>query len=579
MTIFHSKSDQIQAPLIGVGVFLSTLILYLLTAYPTVAYIDSGELAVVNGTLGIAHPTGYPLYTIIGRVFSLLPLELIKSQILLGALCTSTAVMLLAMALLRLFKSEALLQRIIVGLTCIVFGIAPLIWSQGVTNEVYSLHLLMLVIILSLLLKPYSGRNLIIGAVVVGLSFGNHMSTILLIPAVGYYLFTNSKKLRSTPRPLWIAVGAVVVAASLYLYLPIRSAQDPIFNWGHPTSWENFVRHVTGWQYHVWMFSRSASELLKSLSEFGVIFFRQFPAPYWLAIVYGIIVGWRKHHFVAMLLTTVMVFNVLYALNFTIPDIDNYLLPSVTVLFVFSVIGINAFVTERKRFVAATAGIVAALIVWGLFANWSENDQSKNTSALDELHNYYASVDSSALVFSSEWDAVSPWLYSHFYLGERPDVVLIDNELARRSWYPGWIRHADEGLAEFIKPEVEAFLPHVRLFEAGLKYDQRQIEGTYRGMLMKMMRYPRRKFYYDQSVQLSFPPPGQFFIDGQLMRVVREGEVQSDSVRITQAPNFGKPDDALSEREQMHLRRYNLMIELGKKQADDSNKPGSVPTE
>ncbi len=579
MTIFHSKPDQIQTPLIGVGVFLSTLILYLLTAYPTVAYIDSGELAIVNGTLGIAHPTGYPLYTIIGRLFSLLPLELIKTQILLGALCTSTAVMLLAVALLRLFKCETLLQKITIGLACIVFGIAPLIWSQGVTNEVYSLHLLMLVLILSLLLKPYSGRNLILGAFVVGLSFGNHMSTILLIPAVGYYLFTNVKMLKARPRDLWRALGAVAVAASLYLYLPIRSAQDPIFNWSHPTNWDNFVRHVTGWQYHVWMFSRSSSELFQSLGGFAAILFRQFPAPYWLAIVYGMIVGWRKHHFVAMLLTTVLVFNILYALNFTIPDIDNYLLPSVAVLFVFSVIGINAFAAGRKRFVAVTAGVVAAMIVWGLFVNWSENNQSRNTSALDELHNYYASVDSSALVFSAEWDAVSPWLYSHFYLGERPDVILIDNELARRSWYPGWIRHADEGLAEFIKPEVDAFLPNVKLFEAGVRYDPRQIEQTYRNMLMKMMRYPPRKFYYDQSVQLSFPPPGQSFIDGQLMRVVREGEVRSDSLRVTQPPNFGKPAEALSQREQMHLRRYNLMIELGRKQADDRNNPGTVTTE
>jgi hypothetical protein len=36
--------------------------------------IDSGELAAVQTTLGIAHPTGYPLFTIIGYVFSIIPL-------------------------------------------------------------------------------------------------------------------------------------------------------------------------------------------------------------------------------------------------------------------------------------------------------------------------------------------------------------------------------------------------------------------------------------------------------------------------------------------------------------------------
>jgi hypothetical protein len=49
------------------------LSVYLLTLAPTVQFIDSGELAVVCKTLGIAHPTGYPLYTLLGRLFSLLP--------------------------------------------------------------------------------------------------------------------------------------------------------------------------------------------------------------------------------------------------------------------------------------------------------------------------------------------------------------------------------------------------------------------------------------------------------------------------------------------------------------------------
>jgi len=49
-------------------------IVYLFTLAPSVVQIDSGELAAVQATLGIAHPTGYPLFTIIGYIFSLIPL-------------------------------------------------------------------------------------------------------------------------------------------------------------------------------------------------------------------------------------------------------------------------------------------------------------------------------------------------------------------------------------------------------------------------------------------------------------------------------------------------------------------------
>jgi uncharacterized membrane protein len=48
-------------------------VLYLLTAAPGVQYTDSGELAAACTTFGVAHPTGYPLFTLLGHVWTLLP--------------------------------------------------------------------------------------------------------------------------------------------------------------------------------------------------------------------------------------------------------------------------------------------------------------------------------------------------------------------------------------------------------------------------------------------------------------------------------------------------------------------------
>jgi len=47
---------------------------YIVTLAPTVGFIDTGELATVCIKLGVAHPTGYPLFTLIGHIFSLIPL-------------------------------------------------------------------------------------------------------------------------------------------------------------------------------------------------------------------------------------------------------------------------------------------------------------------------------------------------------------------------------------------------------------------------------------------------------------------------------------------------------------------------
>ena len=553
----------------GVGIFVSTLILYLLTAYPTVAYIDSGELAVANWTLGIAHPTGYPLYSLLGRLFSLLPFELIKTQILFGALCTSLAVAVFSMRLTRILDVTEIVQQLTVAVAALAFGVAPLVWSQGVTNEVYSLHLLMLALVVPLLLEKYSPRNLILCSFVVGLSFGNHMSTVLLLPAVTYYLVVNRKSLIASPRTALCVFAVVALAASLYLYLPIRSAQDPVFNWGQPTNWANFIRHVSGWQYQVWMFSRSFDELIRSFGNFAVILFKQFPPPYWLVVVYGFWVAWTRRRRMAIILALILGCNVLYCLNFDIPDIDNYLLPSVLVLFTYSLVGIVSLTQLQTKVRLLGIPVMSALLIWGVAANWTVNNQSKNTSALDCVHNYYACADSNSLILCADWDYVSPWLYSHFYLKERPDVLIVDNELVRRSWYPDWIRHADDSLYRYLKPSVDAFLPHVRKFEAGQPYDPKRIEQTYQDILNKMMLYPKRVIYFDQSVSLAASPPGEIVVAGQILRVVRAGENYSPRDFKISPPDFGKPADAHSDRELLHLRKYNTMLEHMK----NSSKP------
>src|SRR3990172_1746314 len=60
--------------LVGAVVFVGALALYVRTAAPSVLGADSGEFQFVPPVLGIAHPPGYALYTLLGKLFSLLPL-------------------------------------------------------------------------------------------------------------------------------------------------------------------------------------------------------------------------------------------------------------------------------------------------------------------------------------------------------------------------------------------------------------------------------------------------------------------------------------------------------------------------
>ncbi|HET6512579.1 MAG TPA: DUF2723 domain-containing protein, partial [Candidatus Kapabacteria bacterium] len=65
---------QLRPGIAALAAFVISFIVYLLTMDPGLGYIDSGELATACSRLGIAHPTGYPLFTLIGWVFSNLPI-------------------------------------------------------------------------------------------------------------------------------------------------------------------------------------------------------------------------------------------------------------------------------------------------------------------------------------------------------------------------------------------------------------------------------------------------------------------------------------------------------------------------
>ena len=80
------------------------MLLYLHTAAPTVSdiYDDSMEFPVVVYRLAIAHPTGYPLYTIVGKLFTLLPFgDVARALIVFSALSAAGAVGLVYVAMRR----------------------------------------------------------------------------------------------------------------------------------------------------------------------------------------------------------------------------------------------------------------------------------------------------------------------------------------------------------------------------------------------------------------------------------------------------------------------------------------------
>ncbi len=240
---------------IFIGVFFLSFIPLLLTLYPTVTTEDSGEFITAIESLGIAHPSGYPLYVILGKFFSILiPFGNPGWKAnLFSAFCASLALATLALLLQKLFKN-----KLITFLFPLFLLSGPIFWAQSIRAEVYGLNSFFLILVILIAYQcyeylharniPKATQQLFLLTGVFSLSLGNHHLMVMAALPIAIWLLINifstqSKKILNG-KNLTIIFCLFLLGLSVYLYLPIRANQNPDLNWGNPSTWENFWLHV-----------------------------------------------------------------------------------------------------------------------------------------------------------------------------------------------------------------------------------------------------------------------------------------------------------------------------------------------
>ncbi len=224
----------------------AALIVYVATLAPTVATVfdDSLEFQVVLPSLGIAHPTGYPLYTVLGWLFSLLPLGDDALRInLLSAVAGAAAIGVMFLAARQLGSS-----RLAAAAMVAVFALSSTWWSQATIAEVYTLHGLFVALILLLTLLGNGTRRPWL-ALVFGLSLAHHRTTLLLAPGVLVYLLWSDPGVLRRPRDLLMLAGALLLPLLLYTYLPLRGLTTTSLDGTYSNTLQGFLRHVLASDY------------------------------------------------------------------------------------------------------------------------------------------------------------------------------------------------------------------------------------------------------------------------------------------------------------------------------------------
>lgn len=489
-----TRFAEVAAPALAL---VGPLAIYAATAARDLGPIDSGELATVCTNLGIAHPTGYPLYTLIGRLAVLgLPgaTPIARLSLLSGVL--AAAACLLVFLLFRSILARLQPRTPVRGRDLLALGgawlwaIHPALWSQAVGNEVHTLQVALLAGILWLATEERTARSTpwrILTAYATGLAFTNHMSTAYLLPglAAGAAADRTGRTWLRQRRHALLLIGAFIVPLGLYAALPVLSHREPWMDWGDPTSWGRFLRHVGGAQYRVWMFSSSHA--------FGANltgFLREWASPIgWivpLAAVAGAIVLARRDRATFLRLTLGLLVGVIWASGYDIHDIEPYYATARLCLAALALAGFTALVPERQssrtRELLALAPLIAALILGGV----RYQSQSRRGDHFVRLYaqSLLDRLPPDAILISRHWDmVVSPILYMQQVEHRRTDVTVVDTELLRRSWYFPQLRRTDPRLLAPIEDRVSAFLEDLRLFEARRPYDPRRIEERYRSLI------------------------------------------------------------------------------------------------
>jgi hypothetical protein len=344
----------------GGGVFVASLVLYVPTLLPDVGTWDTAESQAIGPVLGIAHPTGFPTYTLLAWLASVVlqPFgnEAYRAD-LLSALLMAGAAALLAVAAVQVTR------RLPLGLVAgLAFAVIPIAWRLSTRADAHALHVFMAALLL-VLLQAWRARELpthmaaghgqpgatsgepdgqhadprparrdhraggwlLAAAIVFGLSLGNHALTLLLAPGIVAYVLVVS------PTILWrqwrLVLGCLAAACAavvvVYAYLPLRSAMDPPLDYADPERWESFWYVVLGQQFQgsfrslpplldvvagIW------DELVRGLGLLAVLV----PA--------GLVVGALRHPRLIVLTGFWFVCTWLFALGYANASIERYYL-------------------------------------------------------------------------------------------------------------------------------------------------------------------------------------------------------------------------------------------------------------
>lgn len=460
-------------------IFFAAILLYTLTLSPDVLPADSGEFQVVVPLLGVAHPPGFSLYTLLGKLFiSLIPQGTPAYRLNLFSALTSSLTLVLVNLAVNLLTTnfqppttnrqppvsnlQSLVSKLPGLIAAFSLGVSTTFWSQATTTNIRSLMALLTALLIYALveyrLTPTMNR-LAFFAFTLSLAVVHHLSIafIGLIFVLAALWFAPSPVLKmfflqrrgpddgGSPLPPGRAMGgegrsllklllAALLPLLILLYLPLRGAANAFLAPPGLTTLAGFFQHAlaTGFGGDFFYFT-SLSDLPDRLSILVNIFLFQFNPALLILFALGLVLFFRLDRKLATAFTSAFAVHCFIAITYRAPQTVEYLLPAYVILVIAATGGLWQLSIVRDhwrlgfgiwdlRFLVYCSVFITSLFVA------LRNFPAYFTLALDHSTRDYAESALKAAppnaVILAAWHYATPMWYLQQLESLRPDVTV-----------------------------------------------------------------------------------------------------------------------------------------------------------
>lgn len=431
----RAEARPIVVVALGAIVAVAAMAAYGATLAPDISGLDSPELTAAAHRLGIAHAPGYPLYTMLGWLFShAFPMSNVAFRLnLLSALLGAAACVAVYGVGLRLTT-----RPLVAAAGALTLAFSYQFWRDAIVAEVYTLDaLLVAAIVLTALLwreAPTPARAAVVG-VMVGLACATRTTSAFYVPAVAAFMWLSTRGDVKTSLPA--LAGGIAGGLALYAYLPLRSAAgvdvgpgeyalDGTLQVANLATWSGFWHHVSAAEFRSEAFAYGPVDAAGELGQFGGWLIGTFLFVGLPLGIAGMVRQWQSDRALLMLLAGMALPIAVFFSNYGALDKEFMFLPVYVVWSLWMIVGMDWTLSAADVAPGSALALAALALPLLLLAINAPRVSLRGDHAVRERGEAMLESTAANALIVGRFSDTAPLQYLQRVEGQRADVRVVN---------------------------------------------------------------------------------------------------------------------------------------------------------